>query len=120
MTILVRTVPAYQIRNHGAGDWSFTPNGVLVVEVAEMDKDSAICVAVHEIVEALLCQKHGVTDEAVTAWDAASPDEEPGEHPQAPYFREHMVALEIEKMLCTAQGHLWDAHEERITRALKG
>ena len=48
-------------------------------------------IAVHELVEALLCKAHGVTTEAVDTWDMGPGHEldEPGDDPRAPYHREH-------------------------------
>jgi hypothetical protein len=54
-------------------------------------RDEILC-AVHELVEAVLCEDNGVKEEAVTAFDVAHPNaEEPGELKDAPYHWEHSL-----------------------------
>ena len=39
---------------------------------------------------------------------------EPGDDPEAPYFRQHAVAKQIEKIILKACGEKWKTHNDRI------
>ena len=98
----------------------FNEDGHLHVTVAEHEKNdrSAFLVALHEMVEAFLCKEDGIAEEDVSAWDLANPDlAEPGSHPDAPYHRQHEVALEVEKIVARALGRDWDDHEDWVQAA---
>ncbi len=69
------------------------------------------------MVEAYLCQKHGVTDEDVTAWDKAHPDVEPGDLPGAPYYEQHMFATKIEKLMAKRLGVKWKDYGRAVEDA---
>jgi hypothetical protein len=62
-------------------------------------------IAVHELIEAILCKKAGISSENVTAFDLAhealglSQKEEPGDNPYAPYQKQHQFANLVEAML---------------------
>jgi hypothetical protein len=86
----------------GSGDWYWLPNGDLKVTVTcdgdkniWDDEESFLC-ALHELVEARLCFKHGVTQGAVDAFDNAYQGDDPGSDPAAPYQSEHRAACLIE------------------------
>lgn len=101
------------------GNWAFRnciETGDLIVAVSRMrDWRYEALVAVHEIIEALLCKARGISEEAVTAFDKAHPDaDEPGDHPDAPYGREHCFATLIERLLATEFGVDWAEYEKAI------
>lgn len=98
------------------GDWFFDGT-VLVVRVSKMsDIRYTIAVAVHELVEAVLCTQNGVTPEAVDAFDMGpgADYDEPGKHPSAPYHKEHIEATSIERKLITRLGVPWDIYDKAV------
>lgn len=110
--IIIEAVEYKDQRYDTLGDWYFDrANGDLIIRVTgadPLDQDEAFLIALHELVEAKLCHKHGVTEGQVDEFDFAfeadraagkhTEDEEPGDHPDAPYRREHRCAMLIEHM----------------------
>ncbi|MDE2104132.1 MAG: hypothetical protein KGL39_43240, partial [Patescibacteria group bacterium] len=102
-----------------AGDWRQLPNGDLEITVSEMaDRRHVLLVAVHELIEAILCEARGISEEAVTEFDLiaieADPTAEPGDDPRAPYQREHCFATGIERLLAAALEVPWAGYENSI------
>jgi len=85
------------------------------------DADSEFLVALHELVEAYLCQKAGIPDEVVTAFDKAfeakrqpGNTDEPGDDPEAPYRHEHRIATIVEMIVADAANVDWHKHEANV------
>jgi hypothetical protein len=122
MRILIETVPFASIPNKQVGDWRRDCDGTLLIKVAaEIGETEAFLVAIHEAVEVILCEKHGVTCAQVDAFDAAyektRPENdfsEPGDSPDAPYRREHFTATNIERILAEALEVSWSDYENNI------
>lgn len=118
----VETLPFPSMRYPTCGDWVHDQEGSFEVTVAEMgDADSEFLVALHELVEAYLCKKAGVTDEAVTAFDKAfeakrepGNTDEPGDEPDAPYRQQHRTATLVEMIVADAAGVDWKKHEANV------
>ena len=70
--------------------------------------------AIHELTEALLCRARGISEKAVDAFDLGPGKnvEEPGDHPGAPYRREHRAAYVPETFLADAFDLDWHAYQE--------
>lgn len=115
-SIQVRIRPYAEMRYETCGDWIFTPDGHLIVTVAEMaDERHGWLLAIHEIAEALLCRHRGISQEAVDAFDLAyAGGGEPGADQRAPYVREHVFATRIEKKLAVELDVDWEAYEQAI------
>jgi len=87
--------------------------------------DFEFLVAFHEMIEACLCRKRGITDEQVTAFDAMyekerarglhGPDDEDGDDERAPYKYEHAFATLLEKMMAAQLGVDWKQYEAAIS-----
>lgn len=111
--IIIECIPAEQQRYPTDGDWYFDKsNGDLHIKITGSDvlsEDRRFLYALHEIVEAKLCFNHGVTEGAVDFFDIKfekdreaglhGEDAEPGDHPHAPYRKEHRCAMLIEHMM---------------------
>lgn len=107
----IRIIDHAKQRYDTCGDWFFSSiDGalrVLNIRVSKMRTDDETrnnkmehLIAVHEYIEAVLCNYHGVTEKAVTEWDTEHQElEEPGAHIDAPYYREHMFATSIEMQM---------------------
>lgn len=118
MRIIIEAIDHKDQRYDTSGDWYFDrSNGDLHIKVDGadvLDQDEAFLIALHELVEAKLCHKAGVTEGAVDAFDfkfeadrAAgkhSEEAEPGDHPDAPYRKEHRCAMLIEHMMAIFLG----------------
>lgn len=122
MRILIETIPHETHRYPTCGDWNRQPNGTLHIKVSEEIGDKyAILVALHELVEVLLCEHRGITDAAVTAFDEKfeehrhpDDDSEPGDDPSAPYRKEHLFATGIEKLMASELGVDWKHYDRTI------
>lgn len=112
----VEIVPHNDQRYRTIGDWLYENGGkTLVIRVSDTgDWRSDVLIAIHEIVEAVLCQNDGVTQAQVDEFDRRHPDlDEPGNDKAAPYHQQHVVAMVIEKNLAGAMRYDWKQHEER-------
>jgi hypothetical protein len=115
--ITITTIPKESHRYDTVGDWQIK-NGNIDIKVTDLkDVDYNFLLGLHELIEAYLCQRYGVTDEQVTAWDKAHPDIEPGDHPGAPYFEQHMFATKIEKLVAKRLNVKWKDYGKAVENA---
>jgi hypothetical protein len=122
MKIQLRTIPHSEQRYETCGDWENLPEGSLRISVSDMGNDDyAFLVAIHELVEVWLCNKRGITDEAVSAFDIEyeknrpeGDESEPGNHPDAPYRKEHFFATNIERMIALELGLDWEKYSKAV------
>ena len=123
-------IQAQVIRNHRqryntAGDWQINSRGFLLVKVSHMWSPrmgwrAEMCLAVHEICEALLCHAHGVSQEKVDAfdmnYDVMKETCEPGDHHDCPYKKEHAIATAIERIMAAELGLNWSTYERELLK----
>lgn len=119
MKMIVSTIPHKTQRYDTCGDWFFDESGNLHVNISSMgDWRCEALVAVHEIVEALLCKARNIPQHVVDAFDkrliAENYQGEPGDHPQAPYHAEHCFATAFERMLCAALAVDWEEYAVKV------
>lgn len=122
MKIIIETVPHAAQRYETVGDYWTDAEGTQHIRVSALgNEDYEFLVALHELVEARLCAKRGITDEAITAFDVAyeaarGADDisEPGDDPAAPYQAEHCIATGIERMICAAIGVKWADYDKAV------
>ena len=83
------------------GDWYETDDGKSHIVVVKMnDPKHALLIAVHELIEAVLCSDRGITQQAVDTFDFHyDRDGEPGNDVLAPYHAEHQFATVVEMLL---------------------
>ena len=82
------------------------------------DWRSEAAVFLHEYVEAMLCQRAGVSLEAIDAWDFAHPEAaEPGALEGCPYREAHAAAERLERQFCEALGLSWGQHSVTVDAA---
>ena len=117
MNINIEIIPPEQQRANVDGcDWFWDAAGNLQVRVSPMsDWRRETLLAIHEAVEAIMCKKNGVTQEAVDQFDIEfdknhpdEPDLGAGDDRSAPYHREHCFATAIESILCIELGVDWN------------
>ena len=122
LDIEVKTTPHHQQRYPTCGDWQQPADGVMRVTISDMQNwRMEFCVAVHELIEAALCQHNEVDAMAVDVFDMQYEKErsegdvsEPGDDPAAPYHREHCFATGIERLLVAELGLNWQVYENVI------
>lgn len=121
MKIVIIPIPHKRQRYPTVGDWYFK-KGALHIRVSKMsDWRHEMLVAVHELVEVLLCKHRGITAAKVDAFDKAfekarkpGNEDEPGDDPKAPYRKEHFFATNIEALLSAELGVDWAKYEREI------
>lgn len=120
--IVIEVIPASEQRYETVGDWflsRYLANGMqsqvdswdeadtLHVKVSKMnDPRHEDLVILHELAEALMCRHKGISpadvDRFDKEWEADHSDgkaSEPGQEPDAPYYRQHLLAMAIENMV---------------------
>src|SRR5438876_1169926 len=114
--IEVQEISHEQQRYNTAGDWQFDSRGKLIVKISDTgSRESNILIAIHEIIEAILCKKEGISQEIVDKWDLShQKSEEPGMLRGCPYFMQHVYADVIERMLARYLEVKWKEHEVRV------
>ncbi len=106
LNINIKTIPDNEQRYDTVGDY-WKKDGVDEIKVSMMgNRQYEFLVAIHEMVEQFLCENAGITDEEITKFDIEyeekrknGDDTEPGEDIYAPYYKQHMFAEKIEKMM---------------------
>ena len=150
MNIQIVTIEHRHQRYNTCGDWQFIKSGDdphdhkrLEIKVSHLgDWRMEALVAIHELVEALLCKDRGISEEAVTAFDVeyekyrernireaesvgdgaavrVIETQEPGDHPAAPYHSEHIFANAIERRVAEELGVNLGEYERAIAEAGK-
>jgi len=122
MKIQLRTIPHLSQRYETVGDWEIAPNGDILISVSDMgNEDYSFLVAIHEAIEVWLCRKRGISQEAVDDFDIAYEKKrsegdvsEPGDHPDAPYRKEHQFATRIERLLAEELGVDWEHYDSTV------
>lgn len=124
MRIVIETIAHEQQRYPTVGDWFFDEEGNLTIRVSKLsDWRREALIAVHELVEVLLCKHDGVTQESVDIFDkqfeaTRAPDnfDEPGDDPSSPYFKQHCTATGVERLLAAQLGVNWKEYEKELDR----
>ncbi len=116
--VKIETVRPQEMRYRTVGDWYFVGPNLLVIKVADTGNwIYNLLVAVHELIEVILCQIAGVTEKQVDRFDLAHQnDEDPGSHPKAPYHDQHMIAMGVEMILSVEAGVKWRTYEDALER----
>jgi hypothetical protein len=128
-TIVIKTIPHSAQRYETVGDYYTAPLGeggtpVRQFRISEMQNpDYEFLLAMHELIESHLVQKRGIPDAVIDDFDIAFEaervkgyfqDEEPGDHPQAPYHREHQFASMIDRLVANELGVDYAAFNQAV------
>lgn len=111
MNVVLRSAPQHRIRADQVGDWwCFGENQFTIHVLETLSPEAQFAVAIHELVEAYLCRKDGVSDEVVSAFDEHyeaerkegkhNEDDEPGDDSRSPYRKQHRAATFVERAVC--------------------
>lgn len=121
MNINVRIIPHKEQRYETQGDWWFTPEDNLEIRVTELNSWLyETLIAIHEIIEAVLCKRRGISEARVSEFDMVfeerrlegKADGEPGDDARAPYRDEHFTAEIVERLLALELGIDWREYQE--------
>jgi len=122
VNVKIVTIPHEEQRYPTVGDWVVNGDN-LYISVSKMsDPRYELLVAVHELVEALLCKERGIPQELVdkfdmeyeasrSEWDTTS---EPGDAAGAPYKKEHFFATTVERLLAAELGVDWEKYGAEV------
>ncbi len=109
-----------ECRNGECGDWYEEQDGTIKIRVLDMPLESFIAVAIHELIEKILCDRAGITDQMVTMFDAQHVGMgEAGDDPRSPYREPHGAATFAERAVCGALNLPWDKHCFTIESCLR-
>jgi hypothetical protein len=120
--IIIDEIPHSDQRYNTCGDYFEAEDASVVINVSQLvDRREMALIAIHELVEWALCQAAGVTNKSIDDFDCCYPDGaelphpvEPGDHPDAPYYRQHQFATGIERILAAELGVDWLTYERHI------
>ena len=123
MKISIKTIPHELQRYDTCGDWVWTDAGDLEITVSSTNnwKYEAL-VAVHELIEVLLCHDRGISQQVVDDFDMSYErdreefgyEDEPGNEKDAPYHKEHKVATKVEKILAKELKVNWKEYDDHL------
>lgn len=118
--IVIDVNPHESQRYDTVGDYQVVEGGfvnarekVLWITVSRLaDRRESLLIAIHELIEAALCATAGVDFAKIDDFDFHQgwPDE-PGDHIQAPYYRQHQIASGIERLLAAEMKVDWLEYE---------
>lgn len=119
--VTIEFIPAVDQRYRTSADWVYNEvtGEVRILASQTPDWRDSIAVAIHELVEAVLCAHVGVSQQAVDTFDidwerrkdlGETTAYEPGQDPAAPYHSQHMLATAIELLVTNALERNWDEH----------
>jgi hypothetical protein len=120
--ITIETIPHKKQNYSTVGDYGINLDGSKWVKISDMNnEDYEFLVAIHELIEQHLCQKRGISEESINAFDVAfeknrpeGNEDEPGDDPRAPYRKEHLLATGIEKILAAELGVDWKNYDAAV------
>lgn len=130
MKLIIETIPHADQRYPTVGDWTIASeedgSPVINIRVSREVGDwrAQALVAMHEAIEALLCIEARVTQSQVDAFDMAyekdreagnrNPEDEPGDDPCAPYYKQHQIATGFERILAAELKVYWNTYAAQI------
>ena len=131
LNIIIRTAPERLVRAHQSGDWTYTERTILASVMEDTyPPQSELIIGIHEVIEAFLCRKMGITDAEVVAFDEKyereraqgqhPEDAEPGDAEDCPYRIPHQAATHVERAACHALDVSWIEHESVVQQSEAG
>lgn len=126
LDIQIKTVPKRLVRAEQSGDWWYNHDRIIgAVMEGVYPPDNELMIGIHEVIEAWLCRKLGITDEEVVKFDTMYEAErktgkhknsdEPGDDPRSPYRLPHMAATHVERAVGSALNVQWTEHERLVS-----
>lgn len=128
LNIKIKTIANQKQRYNTVGDYQTDASGEKKILVSEMeDVRYELLIAVHELIEAALCDERGISEKDIDAFDMAFEKNrllenivtEPGDDANAPYNKEHVFATKIERMIADELGVDWDTYSNACSKLTK-
>lgn len=127
MHIEIKTIPHKDQEYETVGFYETDADGTQQILVSDLSNpDYEFLIALHELIEAKLCEKHGIPDQEITDFDVAFEQArpagsiaEPGDDILSPYRDEHCFATGIERLMCVELGITWADYEGAVLAVLK-
>lgn len=135
MKIIIETKQHELQRYDTVGDWFYDNDGALHIIVSNLSDERYIAlIAIHELIEVLLCKHRHISQQSVDNFDMAFEKErqaaiqvgvskeifadlvasEPGDDPSAPYHKEHCFATGIERLMASELDVKWKQYEKEV------
>ena len=122
LKITIETIPHNKQRYPTVGDWWYGADASIHIAVSDMgDWKKEAAVALHELAEMLMCKACHVSPAEVDAFDTKYEENrafgdlsEPGDHPLAPYRRQHIIATTFERVFAAELGLDWNEYNEKV------
>lgn len=122
-SIKISFIPHKRQRYNSLGDWIVGSDGNHEIFISQFsDERYSWLVAIHEMIELILCLFRNISQKEVDDFDMQfekereeglhSPEAEPGDSPLAIYRREHFTATNIERILAPEFGISWHEYEK--------
>ncbi len=99
-----------------AGDYFLLKDDVWHFRIAKMsDPRYEFLCLIHEEVEWFLTQQAGITEPMIAKFDMDHPKlDDPGTDKRAPYHKQHMMAMQVEKLLARLMGVNWKKYDSQF------
>jgi hypothetical protein len=115
-------IPHEAHRYETVGDYWYPSDERMELRVSDMgNEDYEFLVIIHELIEAHLCRKRGISEPEIKAFDEEFESkrvegnvDEPGDDPKAPYQKEHQFATKIEKQLAKELNVNWEEYSNVV------
>ena len=117
LDIEIKTITHYKQRYQTVGDYfKDLGTGTERFRISDMgNKDYEFLVALHELIEQYLSEKRGIKEEEIDQFDINFKGEgEPGDQPNAPYYKEHQFASKIEKLVAEEMSLNWEDYNNTV------
>jgi len=109
--IKIEIIPHNKQRYDTAGDYLKADSKGWLFRISQMNADAEFLVLIHELIEWYLTQKKDITEQEITDFDIKSGHPDPGILKNAPYHKQHMIAVKMEKMLAKILKIDWKTYD---------
>jgi hypothetical protein len=115
LPIFVDFIEHKRQRYDTAGDY-FKYGRNMYFNITRMRPEYSLMVLAHEIIEWILISHKGIKISDIDKFDKASTWDDPGCDPKAPYHKQHMVSIRIEKIICKELGLDWRTYDNSFSK----
>lgn len=129
--IIIEVVDHNDQKYETVGNYFGNSDGSWTIQVSRTNIKYEFLVAVHELIEKVLCHCKGISDDDITSFDEVFEEmrrdyptivgeKEPGDEDAAPYLHEHKMASRVERWLADSflganPQEEWGKYEKTIT-----
>lgn len=122
---IIEIVSLKKQRYETLGDYFYDKSGIRHFKITDTGNDLYNdLILIHEMIEEVLTRAKGIKEEIILRHDLefekllldgkVSPDDEPGEHKNSPYRKEHAIAEIVERMMINHLGLIWKEYDAEI------